>query len=140
MPRCSMPNRSFTTARKGLLVLGAACLLAAALVVLGWSGRDNGERQPFDSTRWRESMASEQADPVRLRMIDDLLRKHRLQGMTREDVDALLGRPAKTNFFQDYEYVYWLGPERGFMSVDSEWLGLKFDGAQRVIRAEILRD
>jgi hypothetical protein len=35
--------------------------------------------------------------------------------------------------------VYWLGPERGFISIDSEWLGIKFKD-NVVIEVEILRD
>jgi len=46
--------------------------------------------------------------------------------MSRTDIDQLLGRPPKTEYFSDYDYVYWLGPERGFIRIDSEWLCIKF--------------
>ena len=36
--------------------------------------------------------------------------------------------------------VYWLGPERGFMSIDSEWLTLNFDQAGKVRDVDIVRD
>ena len=37
------------------------------------------------------------------------------------------------------DYVYWLGPERGLFSIDSEWLVLKFKD-NVVTRAAVLTD
>jgi hypothetical protein len=99
---------------------------------------DYASRIPFDATTWR-SENTEQPRGLRVRMVDDLLRRHPLLGMRRADVDALLGVPPKTSYFADYEYVYWLGPERGFMSIDSEWLALRFRD-DRVVEARIVRD
>jgi hypothetical protein len=97
-------------------------------------------RQPFDSVTWRQSLTTEATEPIRLRMVDDLLQRYSMVGKTRSEINALLGIPPKTNYFREYEYVYWLGPERGFMSIDSEWLGLQFDESGRVTIAKILRD
>jgi hypothetical protein len=69
-------------------------------------------------------------------MVDDLLSKDVLIGRTREDVIQLLGRPdgASTHIL-----VYWLGPERGLIRIDSERLGIDLaDG--KVKSAAILRD
>ena len=46
----------------------------------------------------------------------------------------------KTNYFADYQLVYWLGPERGFISLDSEWLAVRIGPDQRVAEARIVRD
>ena len=35
-------------------------------------------------------------------MVDDLLHRHRLRGMTREEVVSLLGTPPETNYFREY--------------------------------------
>jgi hypothetical protein len=35
---------------------------------------------------------------------------------------------------------YWLGPERSYFSVDSEWLVLRLDRAGRVVEYRIVRD
>lgn len=82
-------------------------------------------RRRFDSAIWKRAEYAANED-VRIKMVDDLLKRHRLEGMTRQQIDELLGRPQPTTYFRDYEYVYYLGPERGFLPIDSEWLCLKF--------------
>lgn len=72
-------------------------------------------------------------------MVDDLLRRYKLVGMTRTEIEQLLGKPPSTQYFPSYDYVYWLGPERGFISIDSEWLCVKFKN-DKVIEARICRD
>jgi len=61
-------------------------------------------------------------------MVDDLLKKHQLVEMSRDQVNDLLGVPPVTAHFREYDYVYWLGQERGAFAIDSEWLVLKFKG------------
>jgi len=99
---------------------------------------DYSSRIPFDRTVWRQENTA-QPQGLRIQMVDDLLKQHSLAGMTRDEVNALLGVPPKTRYFSDYEYVYWLGPERGFMSIDSEWLALRFRD-DRVVEARVVRD
>ena len=41
--------------------------------------------------------------------------------------------------FREYDYVYWLGPERGAISIDSEWSVLKLDTGS-VVQAEHVTD
>lgn len=101
--------------------------------------KDYANRIPFNAGQWQDEKMVYAANPVRIRMVDDLLKKHPLVGMNREQVDALLGVPPNTTYFSDYEYVYWLGPERGFMSIDSEWLAVKFVNGV-VSEARIVRD
>lgn len=101
--------------------------------------KDYANRIPFDAVQWKDEKQIYSTNPVRVRMVDDLLKKHPLVGMDREQVDVLLGIPPQTAYFSDYEYVYWLGPERGFMSIDSEWLAVKFEN-EVVSEARILRD
>jgi hypothetical protein len=36
--------------------------------------------------------------------------------------------------------VYWTGPERGLMSIDSEWLVMRLDGAGRVAEVSLVTD
>ena len=53
--------------------------------------------------------------------MDDLLEKHELMGMSRENIERLLGDE------DDADVVYYyLGPERGFISIDSEWLVIEY--------------
>ena len=73
-------------------------------------------------------------------MVDDLLRRHSFRGMTREQVTAIVGEPDKTEYFKEWDLVYWLGPERGFMSIDSEWLVFRLDSQKKVTDLRIVRD
>lgn len=120
----------------GLLLLGLVA--ACAWLFYGHNIRDRLSREPFDPAAWRS--ATTLADPARIRMVDDLLRRHDLQGMTRDEVAALIGEPDETNYFRDWDMVYWLGPERGFMSIDSEWLVLRLDEEMQITEVRIARD
>jgi hypothetical protein len=106
---------------------------------LGDNVREYFNRIPFDSAAWKDLAQVCSDNPVRLRMVDDLLRSHHLVGMSRAEIDDLLGPSTQTGHFGNYDYVYWLGPERSFFSVDSEWLVIKLqDGT--VVDAKIARD
>ena len=133
--------------KKLLLVPLVVCVYLAA-PYLALFGRIAGDaikerlhRRSFDPVVWKRSLADENPDdPVRLRMVDDLLRRHRLIGQNRNDVLTLLGSPPKTQYFGQYDLVYWLGPERGVFSIDSEWLAIHFDGRDHVDKADVVRD
>src|SRR5688572_23107227 len=62
---------------------------------------------------------------VRLRMADSFLADERPIGKSREQIVSLLGEPNDTPYFAECDMVYYLGPERGPMGIDSEWLVLK---------------
>jgi hypothetical protein len=73
-------------------------------------------------------------------MVDDLLKRHSLDEMTRAEVVALLGEPDDTPYFREWDMVYWLGPERGLIGIDSEWLVLRLDEHQQVIEHRVVTD
>jgi outer membrane protein assembly factor BamE (lipoprotein component of BamABCDE complex) len=77
---------------------------------------------------------------VRLRMADRLIARQMLLGKTRGQVVEMLGEPTSTAYFRDWDMVYWLGPERGFFRIDSEWLVLKLGANGRVVENRIVRD
>ena len=90
----------------------------------------------FDSTIWKRGFTDNfgiiySLDAIRLRMVDDLLRRYRLRGMTREEVVSLLGAPPEPTYFNEYDFVYWLGPER--------WLAIKFGRDGRVGKTALVR-
>jgi hypothetical protein len=60
--------------------------------------------------------------------------------MTRGQVTAIVGKPTKTEYFKEWDLVYWLGPERGWVSIDSEWLVFRFNSQQKVTDCKIVRD
>ena len=95
-------------------------------------------RRTFDAALWQDS---NQVDTgIRIRMVDDLLTRHQLQGMTRGKIVELLGDPEDTPYFKDWDLVYWLGPERGFFSIDSEWLVIRLDTQGRVSEYRLVTD
>jgi len=118
----------------GLLVV---FLLLIAFIRLGPQIEHHFSSIPFDSESWKR--AEDSHDPVRQLMVDDLLAEHELLGRSRAEIDGLLGTPPKTPFFSNYQYVYWLGPERSFIPIDSEWLCIRFEN-DRVVEVKILND
>ena len=79
-------------------------------------------KQDLFRGKWRE------APGERVNIVDSLLSKHDLIGMTEKEVTALLGENDNDSgyFSKDGRYVYYLGPERGLFSIDSEWLLIDF--------------
>jgi hypothetical protein len=118
-----------------LLLTSPIWLVATKAIYEDWKFR-----LPFDSAVWKESLTKGSTEIVRLRMVDSLLRKHKLAGMHRAEVISLLGMPRDTGYLRDYDLVYWLGPKYSFFCIDSEWLAVKFDGEDRVTKASVVSD
>jgi len=100
---------------------------------------DYQNAEPFDSKKWKESEVSDEW-PSRLRMVDDLLKTHTLVGKQRIEIEELLGKSDTTPYFKNYDLVYWLGPERGAIRIDSEWLVFKMGTNQACVEAKIVTD
>ena len=101
--------------------------------------KDYANRIPFDALKWQNEELVNSTNPIRVRMVDDLLKKYNLIGMPKDKINNLLGTPLKTGYFSNYDYVYWLGPERGIVAIDSEFLVIKFEN-EKVIEARIVGD
>jgi hypothetical protein len=133
--------------RKIAIVFVVLVVIAATpfLIIIGLEL--NAERQwnkskrlPFEQSAWKANPDSNETDPIRLRMVDDLLAHHNFMGMSRAEIDDLLGVPAPTDKFRDWDLVYWLGPERGSGRIDSEWLVFKFNNEKKVSAYRLTRD
>ena len=98
--------------------------LALAALFLAGCGRPQA---PFDQKRWltADLLTHERAD-----MVESLLTRHRLVGMSRQHIVQLLGRPTETALW-GIAISSVLGPGGGF-GIDNEWLVLELDGHQRV--------
>ena len=139
-----MKKPRISTVLFAMLVGGAAALaLPYVLVARAIAYEAGGEYlggTSFDSSGWQDSARVFSQDPIRIRMVDDLLERHELDEMTRAEVVALLGEPDKTPYFREWDMVYWLGPERGLMGIDSEWLVLRLDEHHQVIEHRVVTD
>jgi hypothetical protein len=125
-----------------LVAYAGAFVLGFGLLFAGLFGtpvvNDYASRVAFESAAWKAENG-DAAQGVRVHMVDDLLARHTLVGMSRAHLEELLGVPPETPYFREYDYVYWLGPERGFISIDSERLVVKInDGV--VVSAKIVTD
>lgn len=143
-------GRRSSNSRVTWLVVGLLLLagLAAEEVKLGLgrfaidaavgSVREHLRRTRFVSADWKNPKLVYSNDPIRIRMVDDLLRRRRLVGMSRLEVLKLLGRP-DYRFGARHYYFYFLGPERGWLQIDDEMPMLDFGGSDRVISAGTTR-
>lgn len=116
-----------------VVVVGRLAVVAALMVSWIWfPGR------AFDRVAWQDESQVQQG--VRLGMADRLMARRTLLGKTRAEVVELLGEPARTSCFAEWDMVYWLGPERGFICIDLEWLVLRLAEDGRVADNRIVRD
>jgi hypothetical protein len=104
------------------------------------SVEDYSKRIYFDSRVWKNTELAPTTNYPRLRMVNDLLKKYELKGMSRPEIETLLGLPDKTPYFSSWDMVYHLGPERGFMSIDSEWLVIRVNDQGTVYEHRIVTD
>ena len=111
-------------------------MVALRLGFIVWRIRYPG--QPFDPVAWHDPIRVKQG--VRLGTADRLVGSGTSRGETRQDVIKLLGDPSDEGYFREWDLVYWLGPERGFISIDSEWLVVRLGRDGRVIECRIVRD
>jgi hypothetical protein len=120
----------------GCLAVAAATITGVVLAYYfhtGWL-----PVRSFDPAAWRGVERDD--DEARLQMIGSLLRSGRLRGLTRSEVVALLGSPDGGGYFGHYDLVYRLGPERGIIRIDSEWLVVRLGRDGRVSEYRLARD
>ena len=55
-------------------------------------------------------------------------------------MDDQIGEPPPTDYSSEWDLVYRLGDERGFVSIDSEWLVLRLGAAGRITQACLVTD
>lgn len=125
--------------RWGAFLVGALAF-GACVVVRPWADPDflKGHLwRRFEAQTWRDASywSSE-----RLWMIDDYLDAHSPVGRPLAEIDALLGKDDLRGQEHLGAREWGLGPERGFIRIDSETLVLEADERGTVTRAYIYRD
>lgn len=92
-------------------------------------------RSKFTTEKWIQNPRK------RSKLVDNLLSRYDLIGMSKEEIISLLGEDSgqEAYFKEENNFVYYLGDERGLISIDSEWLIIEFsDGV--VNKVEITTD
>jgi hypothetical protein len=126
-----LPRSLWTTVLTGVAMVLVCCFAWA----LSHPGRQ------FDRELWVQySDLNKGSQYPRLAMADRLTAEGTLLGKNPGEIVEMLGEPPDTEYFSDWDVVYWLGPERGFMSIDSEWLVVRFDAQGGVAECRIVRD
>jgi hypothetical protein len=122
-----------------LLVLtgaAAACTADEGAVYEG----DAAVKTAFDPAVWADEAKVYAAPYPRNQMVADLRQRVLVPGLSRAEVLALLGPATDTEYFAEHGLVYWLGPETGAVSVDSQWLLIDFDVEGRLQSTEVRSD
>ncbi len=111
--------------RVNYIAFGVAIVVILGIIIAGAIASNAitvyNRNHTFSTSKWLD-------DPEkRTAIVDDLLKKHELVGMTEEEVIALLGENNNNYgaFNADDRYVYYMGPDRAF-GIDCEWLILDF--------------
>jgi hypothetical protein len=73
-------------------------------------------------------------------MADRSIARTALRGMTRAEVVRSLSEPLPLDRLSGWDLAYDLGPERGFMSIDSEYLVLRLGPDGKVTAYDIVTD
>lgn len=107
-------------------VARSVSLGAVVMSVLALAACDSGA---FEAAAWRNADLS---TGDRARMAPDLVASGRIDGLDRAGVIALLGAPTPTDKFAGSDMIYVLGPERGLMAIDHQWLLIELDRSGRV--------
>ena len=118
------------------------CLTTIATLLLAVAcGPRPSVLESFDSVTWKDGESAEfSQEAPRLEMADRLIRSKELLGLSRSEVERLLGPSTETEKWRNWDFVYWLGAERGFISIDSEWLVIRVNEDGHVREAEIVKD
>ena len=106
-------------------------------------GCSNSKEIGFDSAVWKqtESFSYQEGDiTARQKMIKSVLKL--IKGKSKAEIVGLLGKGLDTEYFKSMgrDFIYILGPERSYISVDSEWLLLWFDKKNMLVKFKITTD
>lgn len=132
---CSAAEESHMEKRWRLAALLVA-IASAVIVIIAWRAWFPG--RSFDRAAWQADATAESG--VRQAMADRLLAHRTLVSKTRAEVVDLLGEPSSSEYFREWDLVYRLGMERGFIGIDSEWLVLRLGTDGRVAKARLVID
>jgi outer membrane protein assembly factor BamE (lipoprotein component of BamABCDE complex) len=127
----SKPEEKIRNLAKKILVL---VLFAPAFYLLINMGINHSKFE-FTKEKWLSQNEN------RIYLVDDMMHEFNLVGKSKTEVINFLGEPTDTEYFKTPDnVVYYLGPERGPFSIDSEWLVIIFDKNNKVTKYKVTTD
>jgi hypothetical protein len=111
-------------------------VIVAAFGLLAWHFTYGS--LPFDRARW--DRMDDWADKTRHRMADGLLQSGHLIGKSHAEITDLLDEPPPTSYFKEFDLVYQLGQDRGWIALDSQWLVMRLGADGKVGEAGLVTD
>jgi outer membrane protein assembly factor BamE (lipoprotein component of BamABCDE complex) len=94
----------------------------------------------FDRAKWVDEVNAYKVPYPRQQMMKSLKADTLKIGMPKAEVIALLGEKTKTDKFASHGLVYWIGPEPGAISIDSQWLVIDFDSKDALKSFDLVTD
>ncbi len=127
------------TVIKGVVLVASILGLAAGCWSLDQDGdaaRGTCASYEFDTAKWLElqdedAAVGRAAEETRRAMATSLVNCRRLDGLSRDGVQRLLGPPTHGG---RRDIDYYIGEERGPFAVDEEYLFIEFDDKRRVVK------
>ncbi|WP_299674590.1 hypothetical protein [uncultured Dokdonia sp.] len=109
--------------------------LLVFLLLINTMGNHFVERE-FSSKVWKKD------ENKRVEMIDDLISKKVIDDLPAWQMITLLGMPDEDCYFYQsgHDMIYYLGPERSYFSIDSEFLLIWLNDDNFVEKYEIVLD
>lgn len=106
-------------------IAGIAIASCVCIAVVGYNWTHSDSELAFDSAVWKKG----EPNKVRLRMVHDLMNRHKLVGMKKSELETLLGKPESEGWGSSRpkdDYVYCLGTEWTFFDEDGWLMEVKF--------------
>lgn len=134
--------------RERLRTIGVLLFVVACSIVFNFAygrGLPTGSfARDFNSARWAdENVSAYQRGDItdRQKMLGSVVRQV-LRISNRAQVESLLGAATPDSYFAESQpdLLYYLGPERSFIGIDSEWLAIWFNENSTVKHWELLTD
>tara|TARA_R110000868_G_scaffold119469_2_gene317044 strand:- start:387621 stop:388055 length:435 start_codon:yes stop_codon:yes gene_type:complete len=129
--------------------LTAVMIMASAIIAVLWI-RSNNRDTRFDAVQWKDEARSLEDSDIRLRMINDLQRNVLQRGMTRVEIESLLGKHQSGFFNDEYDLVYRLGSESDTAAITrhgavirsrglQQWLALKLNDRGQLVEWTVVK-
>lgn len=122
--------------RKSKLFYTLLFFLALNIIVLSFIRWQHST--PYDKAAWLAGINDTYKPTTRRRMLRSIQNEVLQVGTTHAAIVDALGESDTDEYFQDYDFVYWISPDSSLS--DSEWLVIELDENGKLVNTAILTD